>query len=155
VVHQRAVTAEQAGQWRIVDTLQPVNPAGARKHTMQSGHFIIRLHWLLPDWPWLVDTDLDNTSVSIQLESPHGPLQLHLAVDPVNILSEPDLQLVRAGQMLRGNGSIDPTWGWVSPTYQSRYPALSVGYQVKASLPLLFISEWNLPDGHKSRQRAS
>jgi len=34
-------------------------------------------------------------------------------------------QLVRAGELLAGEGDISPTWGWISPTYSVKIPALS------------------------------
>jgi hypothetical protein len=147
VIHQRAVTADQPGQWRIVDSLQPNKLSEDRNNASQSRLYVARLHWLLPDWPCSVDADSENTSISIHLESHHGPVQLQLKVSSGNTLTKPILQVVRAGKILNGVGEVDPTWGWVSPTYQSRFPALSVGYQVKAGLPLQFITEWILPDG--------
>ena len=116
---------------------------------LQNCAISARLHWLLPDWPWVLASDAGNTNQSIQLESPYGLVKLNLDIDPENILSQPEMQVVRAGETLYGNGVADPTWGWISPTYQSRFPALSIGYRVEARLPVVFNTEWIFPNGKK------
>jgi hypothetical protein len=147
VLHQRTITTEQGGHWRVVDQLQPINRSWERKNASQPRRYSARLHWLLPDWPWSVESDQGNTRISILLESPNGILRLQLMVTAKNTNSQPSFQVVRAGKILNGDGTVDPTWGWFSPTYQSRFPALSIGYQVEALLPVEFTTKWILPDG--------
>lgn len=149
VMHQRTVIAEQRGHWRVLDVLEPIHLSDGQKNALLARRFSIRLHWLLPDWPWVLESHTGNTNQSIQLESPCGLVKLNLDIDPVNILPQPELQVVRAGETLSGNGVADPTWGWISPTYQSRFPALSIGYRVEARLPVVFNTEWILPKSEK------
>lgn len=149
VMHQRTVIAEQRGHWRVLDVLEPIHLSDGQKNALLARRFSIRLHWLLPDWPWVLESHTGNTNQSIQLESPYGLVKLNLDIDPVNILPQPELQVVRAGETLSGNGVADPTWGWISPTYQSRFPALSIGYRVEARLPVVFNTEWILPKSEK------
>ncbi len=152
VLHQRTVIAEQGGRWRVLDDLEPIDPSDRQKNVSLARQFSIRLHWLLPDWPWVLESEAGNTNQSIQLESPYGLVKLNLDIDPENILSQPEMQVVRAGETLFGNEIADPTWGWISPTYQSRFPALSIGYRVEARLPVVFNTEWILPNGEKFTQ---
>jgi len=145
VIHQRTVTAEEGGHWSIVDSLQPIYPHLTPSIKPHNNQFLARLHWLLPDWPWKLDSEQRNTHVSLQLESPPGVVQLYLRIDPKGILSQPEIKVIRAGEILYGSGAIETTCGWISPTYQSRFPALSIEYQALVQLPVEFITEWNLP----------
>jgi hypothetical protein len=36
----------------------------------------------------------------------------------------------------------EPTWGWASPTYTVKQPALSVIASVEGQLPLRIMSDW-------------
>lgn len=145
VIHQRTVTAEKGGHWYIVDSIQPIHPRSTPSRKPQNSQLSARLHWLLPDWPWKLETDRRNTHISIQLESPLGVVQLSLNIDPKDIPTQPEIKLIRSGEILYGSGAIEPTSGWISPTYQSRFPALSLGYRAAIRLPVEFITEWNLP----------
>jgi hypothetical protein len=81
------------------------------------------------------------------VESPVGPLQLQLSVrgeadgSPVPA----QLQLVRGGQLLHGCGPVKPTWGWISPTYGEKIPALSLRLLARRLPPVYFTSEWCFP----------
>jgi len=131
LTHQRSVTAYQDGHWVIEDRLLPA-PRGpfADQHTA-------RLHWLLPDW----DYELDSVGRKIQVKSPYGWIELSVNCQSPTVSS----QLVRAGELLHGGGEISPTWGWVSPTYSQKTPALSFGVTAVGELPLTLISEWRFP----------
>lgn len=133
VDHLRMVDASQAGRWHIEDLLIPVERELARMHTP----FRLRVHWLLPDWPW----ELEGTS--LRLESPLGKLELR--VQPGQEGLELSMQLVRAGELLQGSGPISPTWGWRSPTYAIKQPALSFSVTAVDRAPLSLTSEWILP----------
>ena len=146
LLHQRKVIAEQGGHWCILDHLASINQIRDRKQAYLPKQFSARLHWLLPDWPWSIQSDSGNTHLRFQLESPYGLIKLHLEVDPENLASKPVLQVVRAGEILYGTGSIHPTWGWNSSTYQTRFPALSIGYRIEAHPPVTIKTEWILPD---------
>jgi hypothetical protein len=95
-----------------------------------------RLHWLLPDWDWQVDTQ------EIRIESPHGEIELSVDVS-VGDLSE--MRVVRAGELVHGSGSADPILGWASPTYGLKNPALSFIVDAVGPLPTTIISTWTFP----------
>ena len=97
-----------------------------------------RLHWLLPDWPWeLVEND---AGVILRLDGPYRPVSLRLSasVKPASFL------LARAGERLGGSGEVLPVWGWYSPTYGVKLPALSLSLTAPGSWPLEFNTAWDL-----------
>jgi hypothetical protein len=57
------------------------------------------------------------------------------------------VQVARAGETLYGEGQAAPTWGWASPTYGIKIPALSISFSVATSLPICLASEWIFPPG--------
>jgi hypothetical protein len=132
VIHQRAVTAFSDGRWQIEDRLLPTS------HAPLSTPHTARIHWLLPDWPY----ELQIAECGIRIHSPHGWIKLTVRGQ----WSVVNTQLVRAGELLHGDGPISPTWGWVSPTYGVKEPALSFGLTVSAQLPLQFTTEFIFPE---------
>ncbi|HEY61241.1 MAG TPA: hypothetical protein G4N95_01185 [Anaerolineae bacterium] len=135
--HQRSVTMIRNGKWIIEDHIDYEN------QSKENDTHIIRLHWLLPDWEWeLIHREVNK--ISIGLLSPFGEVQLHTEIMQSEIPL--NLQVVRAGELVYGDGKISPNWGWVSLIYGSKIPALSFGYQIQTFLPLKISSEWNFPD---------
>jgi hypothetical protein len=119
VTHRRELGLMQDDSWVVVDKLLP-----GRK----PGQLLFTLHWLLPDRPW------ELAGTSLRLDSPMGPLQLELASsipDP-----ESQIQLIRAGQVLVGQNTLGTIFGWSSPTYGVKHPALSLRYTLHAVPPL-------------------
>ena len=55
------------------------------------------------------------------------------------------VQLVRAGELLQGSGTVEVYRGWQSPTYGVKVPALSFSIEVLNSSGAPLISEWRLP----------
>ena len=138
VVHRRAVSARPDGRWSIEDLLLPTREGHPR-----PAHRA-RLHWLLPDWPWSLEGQ--GPAWQLQLRSPEGEVTLLISVQGDNPLAAPPLAcLARAGVPLHGAGPVRPTWGWFSPTYGCKQPALSLSVTVSGRLPLGFVSEWVLP----------
>ena len=131
ITHLRQVTAYTDGRWLVEDDLN--GPARA-VHTA-------RLHWLLPDFPWEIETESHH--LRLVLTTPEGLVSLS-----VHTTTTQGLQgaLVRAGQLVYGKGVTQPTWGWTSPTYGDKIPALAIVVYVQGSLPLQISSEWILPD---------
>ena len=128
LLHQRCVRLEEgrnaSGGWLVEDALLPLGtgPAQAVEVSVQ---------WLLPDGQYAV---IEPTT--IEFVTQNGPLRLELAAGEA-IHSPLRLQIVRAGQVVYGEGRAEPAWGWSSPTYGLKIPALSV----RASLtvePILF-----------------
>jgi hypothetical protein len=95
------------------------------------------LQWLLPDWKWKVDV----SSSLIEIQSPYGwvALSVNCQTAPLN------LQLIRAGELLYGDGEVSPTWGWNSPTYSVKTAGLSFVVTAVAALPITLTSEWDFP----------
>lgn len=137
-MHWRIVERLQSG-WQVVDTLLSAN--SALKRPMQP--YEVRLHWLLPDWPWKIEDD------TIQIQSPHGWVKLQETVEHTQKVDDqggqPVLQLVRAGELLYGAGPVSPSWGWVSPTFGYKQPALSFSLTVQGYIPLSITSRWEFP----------
>ena len=108
----------------------------------------VQLQWLLPDWPWRLETV--NDVAHMQVESPFGWVALTLRAGPAGSLrtrlaNSVIIQLIRAGELLSGKGEFSPVRGWYSPTYGNKIPALSLSFNLAAPLPIMLTSEWNLP----------
>jgi hypothetical protein len=143
VLHSRQVTICDDGHWEVIDQLDG-SPGSV--HTA-------RLHWLLPDWDYEIQVDKESTEYTlynIRIRSPYGWIALKLGLSetdgrPVQVKNS-SLQLVRAGNLLYGSGSISPISGWASPTYGVKIPALSCNLEITQSLPIKIRSEWILPN---------
>jgi len=131
IIHQRAVTAYQDNHWIVEDQILPT------LRTSHSALHTARLHWLLPDWEWKAD----SFGLKFELLSPHGWIRLEIQSPISNHLSS----IVRAGEVLYGELPAYPTWGWVSPTYGVKTPALSISICADGTLPLVFSSQWIFP----------
>jgi hypothetical protein len=129
VVHRRMVTCE-GDQWLVRDQVLPAEGDVA-------GTFEVRLHWLLPDWPWELEYNV------LRLASPHGPLTVEVTAKGAASLR---IQLACAGELLAGEGQVDPVQGWYSPTYAQKQPALSLAVTSTAALPLTLTSQFVFPE---------
>jgi len=136
LLHRRSVSISDDGTWRIDDSLLPLGSSPPSPHTAY-------LHWLLPDWEYSLDCEqLEGDSagaVTLSLISPYGRL---IVVLPGGL---PGLQLTRAGELLYGAGLVKPTWGWSSPTYGVKIPALSLRLAQSGPPPMTFTTLFNLP----------
>ncbi len=128
LTHRRTLEAPADG-WRVIDEVFAAGemPAGREP--------ALRLHWLLPDFPWKELPD------GLALHTPMGRIEVHLETQ---LASEFHLSLVRAGEFLLGGGPAAPTLGWFSPTYALKEPALSLVLETRAPLPFRFITTWRL-----------
>lgn len=116
VLHQRTLL-RQSGGWRVRDALIPCGESDGRQHTA-------RLAWNLPDWDWQFSaTNLLHVS------------GLQFSFD-LQVEGADHMFLVRAGETLHGDLVPEPTWGWVSPRYGSKQPALLLIARVTRALPL-------------------
>jgi len=134
LVHRRKVQWDGIG-WQVEDeVLQQSAHPDKREST-------VMLHWLLPDWPWEI---LEKSLPRLRLHAPSGWVELTLQ-GGVGLEMQPGdnrLQLVRAGVLLLGDGVAEPNWGWRSPTYGYKEPALAVRYRVQGALPLRLVTRW-------------
>jgi hypothetical protein len=53
--------------------------------------------------------------------------------------------LARAGRLIHGSGEVLPIDGWVSPTYGTKVPALSLALNVTSDRKVLFFSQFTFP----------
>lgn len=116
VSHRRAVVRCSERAFVVVDD---VSAAGAAR-----GH-AARLHWLLADLPWAMETP-----ASMRLDAPQGRVTVRWACN-----METQVSLVRAGKAAHGDSSseanIEVTRGWRSLYYADREPALSLALEAK------------------------
>ncbi|MBI3160742.1 MAG: alginate lyase family protein [Chloroflexi bacterium] len=124
--HVRAV-AVSGRAWRITDEVIPQSP-------ITNYQLPLRLHWLLPDWPWTLD------GATLTLRSPHGPVRV--AVTGPDGLRP---SLARAGELLVGEGAVEYWRGWHSPAYGVKEPALSFAVEVQSPLPAALTTEFIFP----------
>lgn len=129
IIHQRTLRAKAAG-WEIEDK---VIFARTEKHR-------ITLHWLLPDLPFTFNND--------GLYFPKPKFTLKFSSDrkiPVT------LQIIRAGTFIQGDPNKNATiYGWFSPTYAVKQPALSILYSIEADQSLTLFTSWEFSE-KKSR----
>ncbi|MGB8252483.1 MAG: alginate lyase family protein, partial [Anaerolineaceae bacterium] len=135
ITHERTVESKPGGEpgWFIKDELLPnTGIKGTQPHTA-------RLVWLLPDWEWELDHLL------FHLHSPEGMIRLDFSV---NGTDEKDVtvSVFRAGTALTSSNETRPTWGWYSPTYGVKEPALAIHVLAKGNLPMQLITRWHLPE---------
>ena len=131
IVHRRELRLREKG-WAVND--QVFNPATFERLALDV--FDVRLHWLLPDWPWTSDEP-----GQLALEGPMGLVNIQVASDQHAIAGH---QLVRAGELLSGSGPVLQTAGWYSPTYAVKEPALSLILPFHTTLPFRVSTTWTL-----------
>jgi hypothetical protein len=142
VTYTRKLTACGDGHWEIIDRLD--GPPGSI-HTAS-------LHWLFPDWQYEImgpSGKDDNPAYEIRTQSPYGWVSFKTGLSsppaderhpqPIN------LQLARAGKVVFGPGTVPPIFGWTSPTYGDKIPALACIIEITQALPIELKSEWILP----------
>jgi hypothetical protein len=127
-VQYRRQVETQANRWVITDRLTPIGKAKK---------IDARLHWLLPDWDWQIENG------RLLLRSPLGMLKVDA---DVSVGDKYQIQLIRSGELVHGEGTAYCILGWVSPTYGVKNPALSFVLQAKGLLPITITSKFILPN---------
>lgn len=138
-VHRRILSETDSGGWLIEDEIVSF-PDRQSETKIQT----CSLTWLLPDGSWEV---FEQSGVeSVRLNTPEGPVFLRLSVGGrlAGETAEPELLIARAGRLIYGAGEVLPHWGWYSPTYAIKIPALLVRFTQTGRLPVTFRSEWIL-----------
>ena len=125
VRHVRTLTVFRDERWQVLDLL-----------TAQRSH-LYRLHWLLPDWEWKIETG--EQAAEIRLLSPHGWVRVILKGQ------SHEVSIVRAGEVVFGQRDVQPFEGWVSTMYAHKTPALSLAWQVQSERQVQFTTEFILP----------
>jgi len=133
--HARTVTVHADDRWRVEDEVLPLRWIGT---VLLGQPMSVRLHWLLPDWPWRLERA--GEGLALELDSPHGPLRLTIGgTRPLTF------SLARAGELLTGTDQV-PAWrGWSSPTYGVKQPALSLAVELHSANEVQFTSEFTFP----------
>jgi len=144
VIHERTLSRQGLHGWQVIDRLKPVESPGTSS-VLQGQSHRAELVWLLPDWPW----DLDSTC--LRLESPYGWVQIDVEAGCGSTPGEGEplhltCQLIRAGEILAGGGLPDYIRGWYSPTYGQKQPALTWCAVVQSPLPFWISTLWLLPE---------
>jgi len=132
----RTVEVTPTSRWCIEDAITAGHPG-----RVPQGEALSTLHWLLPDWPWQVQAAGDGRRFVLLLAALGGEVCLELSSSLT-----PGLQIARAGQLVYGVGAVKPTWGWSSPTYGDKIPALSIRLTVSGPLPIRFTTSWVFPE---------
>jgi hypothetical protein len=141
VIHRRQVEALPNGDWLIQDTLLPNKVHRAS----QPREYEATLNWLLPDAPWQAIELPNGAGFEVELEAPQGRFRLALQGRSTTPQTQSlELQIARAGRLIFGKGAVSPVWGWSSPTYGDKIPALAVRLTLRGHLPLSFSSQWLL-----------
>jgi hypothetical protein len=141
ITHSRTLSFLE-GRWQIFDYMK--GPSG-QIHK-------IRLNWLLPDWEYKIKNISTEglPAYEINLKSPLGVINLLVGTTDQEQNSTEikgaELMLARAGELLVGSEPISPIWGWYSPTYGVKIPALACILEATSTLPLTLVSAWNLPN---------
>ena len=126
LIHQRQLSRMENG-WEVADTV-------LKKDKQDEKHHSVNLTWLMPDWDWSVESE--NT---ILFAGPEFSYKLQISgVDHIN--------LVRAGKTLLGQITAKPFWGWYSPTYAKKLPALLLIANKVGRTPLSLTSTWQFLD---------
>jgi hypothetical protein len=128
IFHERKVTVYKDERWIVDDTL-----VSTESHTY-------RLHWLLPDWEWEVESREQRMEIS--LHSPQGRIVLSLQIHPLLSNLQSLISLVKAGEIVYGTRDVKSFEGWVSPTYGVKNPALSLAIEVQSAGSTHFTTEF-------------
>jgi hypothetical protein len=120
VIHRRTIVRAGEILWLVVDDV-----LGEGVHTVSLG-------WTLPDGDWQWEGDClglakRDVGVDAHIESPSGGAWLY-----------------REGRLLAGDSTIDEcdAWGWRSPTYAVKEPAIRWGVTVRDTLPVRLKTWW-------------
>ena len=166
--HTRSVTAFADDRWLVQDEVLRLRfwPSSFIFHLSSFRHpSSFRLHWLLPDWEWEIESRESGvesresgvesresgvgsreSGLELRLKSPYGWLALHVDLRPSTC--QPSTTLVRAGELIYGEGPVLPIRGWVSPTYGVKIPSLSFAVEVASTEMVKFTSEFTFPTDH-------
>jgi len=131
VRHERRVTVSADERWVVEDRLISKEP-----HTY-------RLHWLLPDWEYEIETRAQRLEIS--LFSTYGRITLVLQTNLHLSSFSSLLSIVRAGEVVFGQRDVKPFEGWVSRTYGEKNPALSLAFEVQSEGTTQLTTEFIFP----------
>ncbi len=135
--HERIATVFADEHWEIRDNLIFTKP----------GEHVFRLHWLLMDGEW--DVNSRGSGIVMRMRLPQGSVALTIA----SSLSQDEdcrITVARAGELVYGTGPILPFEGWASPSYGVKVPALSLAMELTSLRSFSFVSEFVLQKSDSS-----
>jgi hypothetical protein len=143
LVHQRTISTIKDG-WSIKDEFLPYNELeNSSRITVLNK---TQLHWLVPDWSWESDISSPKERFIFRFASPYGWIKLAIHLQNNGLAtSDFNYTIYRAGNVIFGKGNNQPTWGWQSPTYGYKYPALLICADCFATESSSIISNWIFP----------
>lgn len=142
VIHQRTLSAQDDSTWLVEDHIFELK--AAQKQT--ANPHVLCLQWLLPDHPWFLENR--ENGLDINLDTHTGRIKLSLNVKADTLSAVPlQVKVIRAGELLEGDGNVSPTWGWSSPCYGEKIPALAIHCRLESQLPVLLTSRWIFYEG--------
>ena len=131
ITHRRTVSF--AGNiWRVEDNVETLKPSNLQTY---------RLHWLLADGEWKVESSDEKIEISLQTDV--GLIGITLHSSPITHHAS-RFSLARAGKLLYGDVVVPPTRGWYSLTYGVRKPALSLALSITTEGDVQFTTEFQL-----------
>jgi hypothetical protein len=135
--HTRTVSVCEHDRWLVEDEILPLRKPWREKP------LTMRLHWLLPDFPWRVESR--ESGAALFLASPHGQIAVVIIDNSQRTICDPLISLVRAGESLHGSAVPNPVRGWSSPTYGIKVPALSLAIETESANEGKFTTEFTFP----------
>jgi len=131
-LYHRRMAAVEGDTWIVRDQIVPFEGTTRRLTPVH-----LRLHWLLPDWPWSFGNGV------LRLESGQGEIVVQVSAPETSL----EFSLVRGGEHLLGTaGAPEPTRGWASPIYGEKIPVLSLAATTEAAPPFTLTTRFEFPD---------
>jgi hypothetical protein len=135
--HTRIVSVCDDDRWLVEDEILPLRMPWDKKP------LTFRLHWLLPDWKWMMENNENESGILLRLTSPHGLVELAIRHLPPTCPGT--FSLVREGEILAGSSAPGPARGWASPVYGIKVPALSLAIETESANEVKFATEFIFP----------
>ncbi|MBT3315394.1 MAG: alginate lyase family protein [Anaerolineae bacterium] len=133
IIHRRSASFSE-NIWRVEDNFVAHSQESVRSY---------RLHWLLLDGEWEVESRDERIEIGLKL--PQGLMNITLHSLLITHHSSP-FSIARAGELLYGDAEVPLTRGWYSPTYGVKIPALSLALEVTTSDAVQFTTEFQFPN---------
>ncbi len=137
VQHTRRVNRLSAGLWEVRDSFS--GQSGKTEHE-------VIVQWLLPDG----EIDLKDDVLFLSLGS--KSIKIYSREKKESSVFPGKVQLIRAGELIRGDGQAPEICGWYSPTYGQKIPAISYRAIFSSALPLTILTQITIgPSSVKNR----